>query len=550
MSGNQTPTNNAAAPSATAAAAPQGNGSEESRPLSANEQALAILERTGNRKGAETLRNSLIAQKAANSNAGADKTAEAESSVPGTSVNGNNAATTTSTTTTAATNKKDVSGSSKPQPIPENPSLPLEELVRRNLPQAFAASTSTASYNLTPEFIAQAESVVRMQLEKVQKTQEAGPSATDPSSFPLLDSTDRIRGYTEFARWLAASLSGWRPELSELLFPVFVHTFLDLIDTASRSAALEFFTVQSPSHITLHSRELATLATINSPAHILMNPLFKRFRTEKYVINLSKSSFGLLVGWLSDIGLEGLWDVSKGTGRYKEAIRQIVNNRIKLQVSESSSPLPMPSTARQNGLIQGLLSSSTSLPSAQSSVEAFNALEPTLKLGKPTVGPGLAKHTEMVLDSLSKDETAAQESAPETAMEDTTTDQPGGVVSNGSGDVEMKGSEMTGVKDTPADGSTEKGQVPSSENKKTTTETLPPHLEPISRSQVIGFGSSGNFSSIDLAKEVKAVTDARKRIKLGDKHMVAANGNVVGGYLRPPTLPSVCCYTIFDGGEG
>ena len=62
-------------------------------------------------------------------------------------------------------------------------------------------------------------------------------------------------------------------------------------------------------------------------------------RTQRYTINLSKSSFGLLLGWLSDIGLEALWDVPKDTGRYKEAIRHIVNTRLNVRGESGLSSL-------------------------------------------------------------------------------------------------------------------------------------------------------------------------------------------------------------------
>lgn len=48
-------------------------------------------------------------------------------------------------------------------------------------------------------------------------------------------------------------------------------------------------------------------------------------------MNLSRGSFGLLIGWLSDLGLEAIWDVSKDASRYKEAVRTIINQRLKLK---------------------------------------------------------------------------------------------------------------------------------------------------------------------------------------------------------------------------
>lgn len=50
-----------------------------------------------------------------------------------------------------------------------------------------------------------------------------------------------------------------------------------------------------------------------------------------YTVNLSRGSFGLLIGWLSDLGLEAIWDVAKDASRSKEAVRMIINQRMKLR---------------------------------------------------------------------------------------------------------------------------------------------------------------------------------------------------------------------------
>jgi hypothetical protein len=248
-------------------------------------------------------------------------------------------------------------------------------------------------------------------------------------------------------------------------------------------------------------------------------------------VNLSRSSFGLLIGWLSDIGLEALWDVPKDTGRYKEAVRHIIHVRLRLKgqqgeialctsrglklfivtVSESSTPLPMPSTVSRNGLLSGVI------PASVPNVDAFNAREP-LKLGQPAIGANLAKHTEIQLEKIKLERKDDGEKEPERARID---------------DVEM-----TDARESPTNDQTAAGDK---DDLGVTT------LEPLNRGDILGFGSSGNFASVDLAKEVKAVTDARKRIKLGDK---AVDAGATGGYLTQPSLPSVCCYTVFDGGEG
>ena len=181
----------------------------------------------------------------------------------------------------------------------------------------------------------------------------------------------------------------------------------------------------------------------------------------------------------------------------------------------------MPETIAKNGLVGGIV------PGA-GSVEAFNAKEP-VRLGLSAPGVTLAKHTEIELDKLKKaDEKQETKPLPERAL--------------GDGDVEMK--DQTAMADAAAG---EPEQDSSAVNGAEKDDLLVTALEPIGRGDVLGFGSAGNFASIDLAKEVKAVTDARKKIKLGDKAMVP---RPEGNYVRQPSLPSACCYTIFDGGEG
>jgi transcription initiation factor TFIID subunit 5 len=97
--------------------------------------------------------------------------------------------------------------------------------------------------------------------------------------------------------------------------------------------AHEFFADHSRDHAALHSHDISTLSTVSLSSHILTKPLVKLFRTEKYVVNMSSASYGLFMGWLSDVGLEALWDTGReiGPGRQKEAVRNIVVQRLDLR---------------------------------------------------------------------------------------------------------------------------------------------------------------------------------------------------------------------------
>lgn len=95
-------------------------------------------------------------------------------------------------------------------------------------------------------------------------------------------------------------------------------------DTPARS----FFESYSPPLRALHFSPLSTLSAISSPTHIASSPLAKRFRTEKYVVRMSRGGFGLLVGWISSGGVEGEWEGGTKFERGKEAVRGVVNERI------------------------------------------------------------------------------------------------------------------------------------------------------------------------------------------------------------------------------
>jgi hypothetical protein len=178
-----------------------GNGSEvehnasEPRPLTANEMALRVLDRQGYKKGAEAVKNVVTQQSDSINRAEGDVADITE----GAQENGKKAIPNT---------KKESSVVTKPRPIPETSSLALEEIVTRNLPRATSSSTSTAAYNLTPEFMAQAENIVRMHTEKVHRAQTGASNTT--GEMPLLDSMDRIKGYIKLRQWVESGLEGWK----------------------------------------------------------------------------------------------------------------------------------------------------------------------------------------------------------------------------------------------------------------------------------------------------------------------------------------------------
>lgn len=93
-----------------------------------------------------------------------------------------------------------------------------------------------------------------------------------------------------------------------------------------------------------HRSTLHHLSTLLLPSHVQNDELAQRFRNEKYVIRMSRSGFGLLIGWLTEgIGGEGAgvgegFSGEKGK-RGRATVLQVVNNHLRFDGKYNVPPL-------------------------------------------------------------------------------------------------------------------------------------------------------------------------------------------------------------------
>ncbi|OCF41614.1 transcription initiation factor TFIID subunit 5 [Kwoniella heveanensis CBS 569] len=403
--------------------------------------------------------------------------------------------------------------------------VPLESIVKRNIPQAQALSASTMSDKITPEFEAQARYIIEQLQKKVEASAAADADGDDgtkelkdapTNQESLLDPSDRVEGYRGFRTWVDGGLDIWQAELDNLSFPLFVHTFLDLINFGFLKSARDFFEKYSSHHRALHPQDISTLASVSMREHVQSNPFCQRILADKYVIPLSRNTNDLLLQWLSGAGLDEDWEAGlhSAAGRAKEAIKGIVFNNISIHVTTTSVPLDKITLASKSGLI------ASALPSAMP-IEAFNTAT-NLKLGPP---PMTDKLKEQIARTL-RDEDASQ--------------QPNGNISgaDANGDVEMASpsQDQQATEDRPKSPTVQEIKLEPETDRDPTlvspdeNETLPP--------------IPAVFRLPDLKREVEAIRDKRKMIRLGPP---TEDGKV--GSSSQAVLPSVVAFTLFDHGE-
>ncbi|TYJ55590.1 hypothetical protein B9479_003740 [Cryptococcus floricola] len=373
--------------------------------------------------------------------------------------------------------------------------VPLESNIKRNIPQAQAVSASTMADRITPDFEAQAKYIIDQLQKKVEAVQDEGEEKEKekdvkdgpPVDGALVDVSDRTGGYMSYRRWVDGGLEMWKTELDNVSFPIFVHTFLELIHLGFLKTARDFFTQQSPHHAPLHPQEISTLSSLSSPSQIAQNPLCKQFLASKFTIPLSRNAHDLLLQWLSGASLDDEWEAGlhSGPGRRREAVKLIVFNHVTIHVTDSSEPLDHVAIASKSGLLP------SSLPSNKS-IDAFNSTT-TLKLGP---APMTDKLKEQVTRTL-QDEAAAA------AGEDEGMD-----VDAPAAEVKIENEDIDSSLISPAE-----------------SETLPP--------------VPAVFRIPDLKREVESIKDRRKMVRLGPSGTSEGKG----------TLPSVVAFTLFDHGE-
>lgn len=130
------------------------------------------------------------------------------------------------------------------------------------------------------------------ELRDLQDLEEKKKRDNDPEVY--------IRAYSILRSWVETSLDLYKPELSRMLYPVFIHCFLELISKNFTTQAKVFFDKFKEDHTMLHGLEIKNLGGISLPEHLKENELAQAYRNNKYRIMVSKTSMNLLLYFLHE----------------------------------------------------------------------------------------------------------------------------------------------------------------------------------------------------------------------------------------------------------
>ncbi|XP_010275775.1 PREDICTED: transcription initiation factor TFIID subunit 5 [Nelumbo nucifera] len=105
-------------------------------------------------------------------------------------------------------------------------------------------------------------------------------------------------GYSKLRSWTYSSLDLYKHELLRVLYPVFIHCFMDLVAKGHTQEARAFFNSFREDHELMHLRDLQKLEGVLSPSHLEEMEFAHSLRQSKISIKMCQYSYELLVQYL------------------------------------------------------------------------------------------------------------------------------------------------------------------------------------------------------------------------------------------------------------
>ncbi|SCU94975.1 LANO_0E08856g1_1 [Lachancea nothofagi CBS 11611] len=105
--------------------------------------------------------------------------------------------------------------------------------------------------------------------------------------------------YSMLKNWVDSSLDMYKPELTRIIYPIFIYVFLTLV-AKNAIQARRFFDKFSVDYKAFHASEINKLFSVNSIDHIKENELAQGFQSNKYRVTISRTTLNLLLYFLNE----------------------------------------------------------------------------------------------------------------------------------------------------------------------------------------------------------------------------------------------------------
>ena len=184
--------------------------------------------------------------------------------------------------------------------VPLGATNPLQLRRRAHLaPFAFMSLDSLVLQHLINRgFKAEADKLRKEMGLKDKASDATAASSSRPALESLLTSQAApmyAQNYSELREWVSGSLDAFKPELQQVLFPVFAHCYLALVRSSQRGHASAFVEEFGADHALRHRDELNMLQQVSTKPQLQTHAFAKRMLSQRYEVGLSSYSRALLL---------------------------------------------------------------------------------------------------------------------------------------------------------------------------------------------------------------------------------------------------------------
>lgn len=143
--------------------------------------------------------------------------------------------------------------------------------------------------------------------------------------------------YVTLSKFVESSLDIYKHELGCVLYPVFVHMYLDLVCNGYEAEAIQFMKKFGPGQESYYQNDIRNLAIITKKEELNDNVLVSSYKSNEFVVRMSRDTLSLLKRHLKekkqtvllDIVQENLFfDVYEGLARNKQQIDAVAGGMI------------------------------------------------------------------------------------------------------------------------------------------------------------------------------------------------------------------------------
>ncbi|CAH0557206.1 unnamed protein product [Brassicogethes aeneus] len=114
----------------------------------------------------------------------------------------------------------------------------------------------------------------------------------DPASYEA--------SYIELKRFVESSLDIYKHELGTILYPVLVHMYLELVYNGHTEKAIDLMKKFGPEQDTYYQDDLKKLSMVTRRDHMNVNELADTFKSNQFIIRMSRDTLSLLKRHLND----------------------------------------------------------------------------------------------------------------------------------------------------------------------------------------------------------------------------------------------------------